>query len=166
MSSTTLFVYGTLMRGLGNHGLLEKERFLGRARTLHPFLLLHAGVPFVHPTLPSASPVQGEAYEVSPEALARIDALEGHPDWYMRTPIEVILFADGGAPQRTLTASIYFNALVSHVPGPGIMVSDARVVPSGDFRELFASAPPPSPPPPPPPPPAVHGVSDGLELHR
>jgi gamma-glutamylcyclotransferase (GGCT)/AIG2-like uncharacterized protein YtfP len=144
-SPTTLFVYGTLMRGLGNHRLLEQQRFLGRARTLHPHLLLQAGVPFVHPTLPSTLPVQGEVYEVTPEALARIDSLEGHPDWYARTPIEVQLLADGGAPLRTLTASIYFNSLVSHEPGPGIVISDAHIVPSGNFRDLFPAAPAPAP---------------------
>ena len=69
-------------------------------------------------------------------------------------------------PEGTpLTASIYFNALVSHEPGPGIMISDAHIVPSGDFRDLFPAAPPPQPQPPQPAPWSVHRVSNGLTLH-
>jgi gamma-glutamylcyclotransferase (GGCT)/AIG2-like uncharacterized protein YtfP len=39
--------------------------------------------------------IVGEAYRVDCDALARLDELEGHPHWYVRTPIEVVLDAGG-----------------------------------------------------------------------
>ncbi len=86
-----VFVYGTLMRGEPNHSLLERSRCLGEARTEPRYNLFDLG-PYPAMTESGETSVHGEVFEVSGEHLQAIDALEGHPDWYTRTPITL---ADG-----------------------------------------------------------------------
>lgn len=97
-----LFVYGTLKRGFGNHDLLSESRFLGKAVTKDKYALYESGIPFVFKYQP-VSRIKGEVYEVSNDTLTNIDALEGHPYWYRREKVPVIL-EDG----REMEAWIYF----------------------------------------------------------
>ncbi len=62
--------------------------------------------------------------------------MEGHPDWYTRTPIKVV-YTDGA--EGPTDVEIYFNHGVSDKEGPGILVSDAIFVESGNFREFISS---------------------------
>ncbi len=123
-SRTKIFVYGSLLRGLENHHLLQGEKYLHRARTVDSFYMVSnrttqrseekAGhydptdfepqEPYKYPFLlkePAAvdhfrSRITGEVYEVSPEALARLDVLEGHPTVYMRHAVQVQNLERGG----------------------------------------------------------------------
>lgn len=97
-----LFVYGTLKRGFGNHGFLDGCRFLGEAHTVKRFAMYGAGVPSVVES-PQLYPIQGEVYEVDPASLRHVDALEGHPHWYVRKMVDVVL-ESGGDP---ISAWIY-----------------------------------------------------------
>ena len=110
-----LFVYGTLMQGLGNHGIISKysggsQRFLGKARTIEKYLMLTSGVPFVNSKIPEVT-IKGELFEISDKKLLdELDRLEGHPDWYVRTLIKVqhiVDVAEDNGP--TVDAFIYFN---------------------------------------------------------
>lgn len=86
---TKVFVYGTLLRGHGNHRLLERARFLGNAVTATAnWTMLHlGGFPgIVHS---GSTRITGELYEVDDATLARLDQLEGHPNFYERVPIGV-----------------------------------------------------------------------------
>ena len=105
MSNTPLervFVYGTLKRGFCNHDLLAKARFVDTPVTvkLYGFYAdrdVYAAdeeipIPYLfHDPAPgdAAVAVQGEIYEVSPRTLARLDVLEGHPDWYERQRLPI-----------------------------------------------------------------------------
>ena len=126
-----LFVYGTLMTGYGNNRLLAGQRLVGRALTVHKYAMFAAGIPFVHPTMPRCR-IHGEVWELADsdtDALARLDKLEGHPDFYVRTTIEVELLQDGaaGGPPAAVVvqAEIYFNSFVE----------DVQEIESGDFRQ-------------------------------
>lgn len=99
----TLFVYGTLRRGYGNHGLMGDAPCLGRARTKGLFALFSHGIPYLS-RQPRTTRVTGEVYVVDDLRLARIDRLEAHPHWYVREEIEVVL--ENG---RGMTAWCYFN---------------------------------------------------------
>lgn len=70
----TLFVYGTLMKGMRNHQYLEKAKFLGEAQTASEYELLYNG------SIPAAKEgseaIKGELYEVDDETLAGLDVLE------------------------------------------------------------------------------------------
>lgn len=86
-----VFVYGTLMGGLGNHGLLADggATFLGPALTARPRPMYDLGwFPAVVDRL-GHDQVVGELYLVDGPTLARLDRLEGHPHSYRREPVGI-----------------------------------------------------------------------------
>jgi gamma-glutamylcyclotransferase (GGCT)/AIG2-like uncharacterized protein YtfP len=86
-----VFVYGTLLSGEGNHRLLAGGAFLGDARTAPGFELYDLGA-FPGMVARGAGVVAGEVYGVDDATRARLDALEGHPQFYRRRAIRL---ADG-----------------------------------------------------------------------
>lgn len=111
-----LFVYGTLKRPWGNHGLLikHKSRFMGEAMTMDRFVLTESfpyvwkpGAVMQAAYEPYLGHVVGELYAVTAAGLEAVDRLEGHPSYYRRTPIEVMF-----GPKDDLshiTAGIYLR---------------------------------------------------------
>lgn len=80
--SQKVFVYGTLKRDQGNHGVLSRNKgvFLGEA-TLPGYTLLDLG-PFPGAVPNQTEEVRGEVFEVSDDVLSGpLDGLEGcrHP---------------------------------------------------------------------------------------
>jgi gamma-glutamylcyclotransferase (GGCT)/AIG2-like uncharacterized protein YtfP len=98
--STRVFVYGTLLRGEGNHRLLARARLLREARTEATFELRDLGA-FPGLVRGGAHAVAGEVYEVDADTLAALDRLEGHPRFYRRT---LIALADGERVEAYLLA--------------------------------------------------------------
>ncbi len=79
-----VFVYGTLRRGQRNHDLISGADFKGPCQ-LAGFDMFDTGTfPFVRT---GTGMIHGEVYRISPAQLARLDQLEGHPDFYQRTPV-------------------------------------------------------------------------------
>lgn len=79
--SNLVFVYGTLKRGLSNHGWLNRQVFLGEAITEPKYLLYDLGG---YPGMVSATrglgrgrAIHGEVWEVDASALERLHQLEG-----------------------------------------------------------------------------------------
>jgi gamma-glutamylaminecyclotransferase len=117
MPVTRVFVYGTLMRREHNHRLLSGCAFLGEARTEPGFTLYDlGGCPGM--TRGGSGLVSGEVCEVTPEVLHVLDELEGHPDWYERTPIHV---DDGRRVEEYLMTAE--------------QAQGARVISSGNWRK-------------------------------
>lgn len=90
--SHRIMVYGTLKKGHGNNYLLRSAKFIGQCETVDKFVLMDfGGFPGLFPAQKGFEPtkVEGELWEVNDATLARCDQLEGHPDWYRRTPIRV-----------------------------------------------------------------------------
>jgi gamma-glutamylaminecyclotransferase len=85
-----LFVYGTLKKGYPNHHLLQESRFIDEAVTKKKYALYNSGIPFLI-KYESISYIHGEVYEIDDNIIKKVDALEGHPDWYKREKIEVVL---------------------------------------------------------------------------
>ncbi len=142
-----LFTYGTLMRGYGNHRFLNEEdgtcNHIGKAKTIKPYAMFASGVPFVNPNI-ERTHIYGEVYRINTEeALNALDRLEGHPDWYVRTTIDVELIefdedfvrcdANPTISARRIKADIYFNSLVDDSPAS---IADAIFVESGNFRDM------------------------------
>jgi gamma-glutamylaminecyclotransferase len=114
---TRVFVYGTLMRREHNHRLLAGSAFLGEARTEEGFTLHDlGGCPGM--TRDGSGRVSGEVYEVTPGVLHALDELEGYPDWYRRTIIQ--LEVGSHVEAYLMTAD---------------QVQGARLIPSGDWRK-------------------------------
>ena len=80
------------MAGEHYHHLMDGAPFLGEATTTTATVRLVDLGWYPALTRPGSTAVRGELYEVSPELLDRLDALEEHPDVYLRGPITL---ADG-----------------------------------------------------------------------
>ena len=82
-----VFVYGTLLAGEPNHGVLAgATRLADEARTEPAFELRDLG-PLPGLVRGGSHAVVGEVYEVDDVTLAALDRLEGHPSFYRRTAI-------------------------------------------------------------------------------
>lgn len=87
-----VFVYGTLKKGFGNNVLLADAEFLGEAITAdETYVMTGRGIPFVHLVPEDGHSIVGEVYNVTEPQLRSLDGLEGHPTWYERQEIPVIL---------------------------------------------------------------------------
>jgi len=73
---TKVFVYGSLLKGFGNHCLLEDAVFVGEATTKPEFTMVSLGA-FPGVFLDGETPLQGEVYEVDTEQEDRLNGLEG-----------------------------------------------------------------------------------------
>jgi gamma-glutamylcyclotransferase (GGCT)/AIG2-like uncharacterized protein YtfP len=95
-----LFVYGSLMRGEANHRLLAGAEALGAARTAAEFELVDLG-PYPGLVAGGGSAVVGELYRVDGGIVVRLDAFEGHPGYFRRSPIRLV---DGRPAEAYLLA--------------------------------------------------------------
>ena len=85
-----IFVYGTLMAGESNHSVLDCEttEYLGEAVTSRGFALYNLGG-FPGMVCEGNDAVVGEIYKITPSTLRQLDILEGHPQFYRRSIIEL-----------------------------------------------------------------------------
>lgn len=111
-----VFVYGTLLRGEVNHGLLADAAFVGVHRTEPRFTLLLLG-PFPGLIPGGSTAVSGEVYRVDQAGLRTLDRLEDYPRLY----------------GRRLIATPYGRAWFYLYRGP---VKDRPLIVSGDWRDL------------------------------
>ena len=120
-----LFVYGTLMRGYGNNHLLKDAEFFLKGYvqgSLYGF-----GVPGFIPSKEHI--VYGEIYKVPNEGplLDRIDALEGHPNNYVRTAITCYYY--GVEEDYELEAMVYVYPRAKEI---------GELIPSGRYQDYRA----------------------------
>ena len=116
----SLFVYGSLMDGFQYHDVLDAAVSLGPAQTRAEWSLLDLGrFPGV---VPGRQVVQGELYRVDATLLARLDVLEGCPEFYRRE--QVVL--QGG--ERALM----------YVLQPDAVPEGALCIPSASWRRWCA----------------------------
>jgi gamma-glutamylcyclotransferase (GGCT)/AIG2-like uncharacterized protein YtfP len=108
------------MRGLHNHRLLDGARFIAEDRTRPVFTICDLGS-FPAMVDGGETAVVGELWEVDATTLARLDALEGHPRWYRRTPIVLV---------TRRHAETYLL--------PRDSLAGKPTVPSGDWRDWLA----------------------------
>lgn len=95
-----LFVYGSLMQGEANHARLGGASLIGAARSEPRFELVDLG-PYPGMVAGGRYSVVGELYRVDAATVARLDAFEGHPGHFRRSPIRL---ADGRPAQAYLLA--------------------------------------------------------------
>lgn len=120
-----VFIYGSLMRGFGNHRTLAtngEARFLGTARSSAEYTMIDLGS-FPAVLEGGNTVIHGEVWEVDDACLAALDRLEGHPDFYCRGPITL-------QPQRNeATAS---DVVAYFLPSRRVRLRET--VPSGNWR--------------------------------
>lgn len=89
-----VFVYGTLMRGYGNHSLLNNSSYLGEGQ-LQGYSMYHvSSFPGIVKS-DTNNCIKGELYEVTPEELKRLDRLEGEGHLYKRVTEEIKMAGQG-----------------------------------------------------------------------
>ena len=85
-------VYGTLKKGFANHYLIsehEDSAFKGTNVLSMYTMVSFGGFPAVCKNLSHKGTIVVEVWDVSDACLARLDMLEGHPDWYKRELVKV-----------------------------------------------------------------------------
>lgn len=116
-----VFVYGTLRHSHDNHQLLERAHYYGIGQTLKDYsMYITGGYPYVVGTEPRY-PIVGELYGIDDETLEKLDKMEGHPHYYSRKEIPVIV--DG----KEYTAWMY------------IRVPHGVLMPTGDYKNAIHS---------------------------
>jgi gamma-glutamylcyclotransferase (GGCT)/AIG2-like uncharacterized protein YtfP len=90
IATTTLFVYGTLKRGLSNHRLVADQTFLGEAATEPRYRVFDLG-PYPGLVADDANglAVKGELWAVSECCLADLDDFEEDAGAFARGPVAV-----------------------------------------------------------------------------
>jgi gamma-glutamylaminecyclotransferase len=117
MSAPSLvFVYGTLLTGEANHGLLARARLIAATRTPPAFALYDLGA-FPGLVAGGSTSVVGELYEIDDATFAALDHLEDYPRYYQRQQIAL----DNGATAWTYLLS-------------PAQVAEGSVIRSGDWR--------------------------------
>jgi gamma-glutamylcyclotransferase (GGCT)/AIG2-like uncharacterized protein YtfP len=111
-----IFVYGTLRRGFWNHHLLKDSEFIGEGITKEKYSLYADEIPYV--VKEPLTQIKGELYIVDDETLERLDLLEGHPSFYTRELVDVIV------DNKIYKAWIYFY------PAP-----EGELIKSGDYKK-------------------------------
>ncbi|MBW8780332.1 MAG: gamma-glutamylcyclotransferase [Verrucomicrobia bacterium] len=108
-----LFVYGTLKRGCKNHRHLAGQRYVGEARTAPGFRLYSLGdYPGMAADVLDHEGVAGEVWEVSADALARLDDFEGvDQGLYRRAPVPLLAPFSG-----PVDAYLYAGAVTGLAP--------------------------------------------------
>lgn len=129
-----VFVYGTLRKGHGNNRLLPEDTFIGTATTEDGYVMTaYSGFPAVYfPTYEDGDEgtiITGELYEVDDATLERLDGLEGHPRWYRREQVNVMV--DGDDPSLGFT-SAWIYIMQGERQGP--------VIESGDYNNQHATS--------------------------
>lgn len=114
-----VFVYGSLKRGFGNHGVLGAAKYLGDDQ-IRGFRMYNLGAfPGIVHNPRWGDRILGELYEVDAAGLACLDRLEGHPTFYRRQPV---VLASGGEAQ------VYVLASLDHIKGRAL-------IPSGEWTQ-------------------------------
>lgn len=118
-----VFVYGSLLSGLGNHSLVDGCKFVGEG-TVDGLAMRSLGA-FPGAFVCECATICGELYVVDSDTADELDHLEGHPDFYERE-IRDVETADG----KTVKAWVYLLESVS---------CDVRfpVVPNGDWKAFL-----------------------------
>ena len=99
---TNLFTYGTLRVGQGNSTLLDETgKYIETVKTKDKFIMFtnrSRSFPYIiyaeyWPEMRQYScEIIGDVYSVTPSGINLCDSLEGHPDWYIRTTIDLIKY--------------------------------------------------------------------------
>jgi gamma-glutamylaminecyclotransferase len=97
-------VYGTLKKGYGNYySYLTSSKYIGGGTTKEKYPLIVKGLPYLIEEGGKGYNVEVDVFKVSDTVLKKLDMLEGHPNWYRRKQIDIVV---GG---KTLVCWIYFN---------------------------------------------------------
>jgi gamma-glutamylcyclotransferase (GGCT)/AIG2-like uncharacterized protein YtfP len=114
-----VFVYGTLLKGFGNHRILEESPttlFIGSGTIRAKLYTQHWAYPFITLSSVNTDRVKGEIYEVDYYTLCSLDRLEGfdprrHDNHYNRVKV-VVHYEKPDKVITELTSNLFPTAFV------------------------------------------------------
>jgi gamma-glutamylcyclotransferase (GGCT)/AIG2-like uncharacterized protein YtfP len=86
-SVNKVMVYGSLLSGLHNHGVISTGELLG-THTTKPEFTMYSLRGFPGVTHHGSTNIKGEVYEVDSNTFRDLDRLEGYPTFYTREVID------------------------------------------------------------------------------
>jgi gamma-glutamylaminecyclotransferase len=97
-------VYGTLKMGYSNYWhYLSDSRYVDSGKTLNRYPLIIKGLPYLLEDVDKGHNVEVDIFAVDDKTLAKLDQLEGHPNWYRRKKIPIRV------GHRIVSCWVYFN---------------------------------------------------------
>lgn len=100
-------VYGTLKFNHSNYyHYLYDSPYVGSGHTTDKYPLVIDGLPYLVDRQGIGYNVSVDVFRVDDDTLAKIDTLEGHPDWYCRKQIDILV---GRIKPKVVKCWIYFN---------------------------------------------------------
>jgi len=103
-------VYGTLKKNYNNYySYLTDSKFVGSGQTKDKYPLIINGLPYLIEDIGNGHNVDVDVFKVSDSVLKNLDRLEGHPNWYCRKQIDIVV------GKKILNCWIYFNLKESSV---------------------------------------------------
>lgn len=112
--SELIFVYGTLKRGFGNNRIIADQKYIGHGITQIANWQMYSLGGFPGVTRGSKA-ITGELWEVDEASFARCDTLEGHPYFYRREQVNVLV----GDEEHVAWMYIYQRSTVGLEPVEG-----------------------------------------------
>lgn len=124
-----VFVYGTLLSGMGNNRLLKNSNLLGKAVTTNPhYLMINLGwFPGVIEDIDGIK-INGEVYEVDDDTLTNLDHLEGYNS----------LNPTSGLYNRK-TIDTNFGKAIIYIYNNRRAYHPSSVIKNGDWRSYYES---------------------------
>lgn len=97
-------VYGTLKKGYSNYySYLTSAKYVAKGKTKEKYPLIISGLPYLIEDIGKGHNVEVDVFKVSDSKLKDLDLLEGHPNWYRRKQVDIVV------GKKTLSCWIYFN---------------------------------------------------------
>jgi gamma-glutamylcyclotransferase (GGCT)/AIG2-like uncharacterized protein YtfP len=97
-------VYGTLKKGYNNYyNYLMSAKYIAKGKTKEKYPLIISGLPYLIEDIGKGHQVEVDVFKVSDSKLKDLDILEGHPKWYRRKQVDIVV------GKKTLSCWIYFN---------------------------------------------------------
>lgn len=113
-----LFTYGSLMTGMKNHSKISHLRFIENGITQNKFYMASltcSSYPIISEEKinfqQQLSQIKGEIYEIDERTLESLDDFEGHPDYYTRKLITVVIESN---EEFELTVDAYCYIISNH----------------------------------------------------
>lgn len=97
-------VYGTLKKGYTNYwNYLSASKFVGKGKTEDKYPLVVSGLPYLIEEKGVGHNVNVDVFKVTDSVFKRLDILEGHPKWYCRKQVNIVV------NNKVIVCWIYFN---------------------------------------------------------
>jgi len=104
LETNVIAVYGTLKKDFSNYyHYLRGSKYVGGGTTKDKYPLIKDGLPYMLNKKGIGHNVEVDVFKVTDEVFKKIDGLEGHPQWYRREQIPVLVKG------KEIVCWLYFN---------------------------------------------------------